>query len=29
MSIPVSEELFAEVSPGVQLCYQTFGHARR
>jgi pimeloyl-ACP methyl ester carboxylesterase len=25
MSIPVSPELFAEVSPGVQLCYQTFG----
>ncbi len=25
MSIPVSQELFAEVSPGVQLCYQTFG----
>jgi pimeloyl-ACP methyl ester carboxylesterase len=27
MSVPVSEELFAEVAPGVQLCYQTFGHA--
>ena len=25
MSVPVSEELFAEVAPGVQLCYQTFG----
>ena len=25
MSIPVSEELFAPVSPGVELCYQTFG----
>ena len=25
MSIPVSEELFAPVAPGVQLCYQTFG----
>src|SRR3954470_2628376 len=25
MSIPVSKELFAEVAPGVQLCYQTFG----
>src|SRR6476619_5125028 len=25
MSIPVSPELFAEVSPGVELCYQTFG----
>lgn len=23
--IPVSEELFAPVSPGVELCYQTFG----
>jgi len=26
MSVPVSEELFAQVAPGVQLCYQTFGH---
>ncbi len=25
MSVPVSEELFAPVSPGVELCYQTFG----
>jgi pimeloyl-ACP methyl ester carboxylesterase len=25
MTIPVSEELFAQVSPGVELCYQTFG----
>jgi|EndMetStandDraft_9_1072997.scaffolds.fasta_scaffold23596_2 pimeloyl-ACP methyl ester carboxylesterase len=25
MSIQVSEELFAQVSPGVELCYQTFG----
>jgi pimeloyl-ACP methyl ester carboxylesterase len=25
MSVPVSAELFAPVSPGVQLCYQTFG----
>jgi pimeloyl-ACP methyl ester carboxylesterase len=25
MSVPVSEELFASVSPGVELCYQTFG----
>src|SRR3990170_1274587 len=25
MTTPVSEELFAPVSPGVQLCYQTFG----
>ena len=25
MSTPVSEELFAPVAPGVQLCYQTFG----
>src|SRR3954452_4043266 len=25
MSIPVSKEQFAEVAPGVQLCYQTFG----
>ena len=23
--IAVSEELFAPVSPGVELCYQTFG----
>ena len=25
MSVPVSAELFAPVSPGVELCYQTFG----
>ncbi len=25
MSIPVSNELFAPVAPGVELCYQTFG----
>src|ERR1700709_2411851 len=25
MTIPVSEELFASVAPGVELCYQTFG----
>jgi pimeloyl-ACP methyl ester carboxylesterase len=25
MTVPVSEELFAPVSPGVKLCYQTFG----
>ena len=25
MSVPVSDELFASVSPGVELCYQTFG----
>jgi pimeloyl-ACP methyl ester carboxylesterase len=25
MSVPVSKELFAPVSPGVELCYQTFG----
>jgi pimeloyl-ACP methyl ester carboxylesterase len=25
MTVPVSEELFASVSPGVELCYQTFG----
>ncbi len=25
MSVPVSEELFAPVSSGVELCYQTFG----
>src|SRR4051794_21050412 len=25
MSVPVSGELFAPVSPGVELCYQTFG----
>jgi pimeloyl-ACP methyl ester carboxylesterase len=25
MSVTVSEELFADVSPGVRLCYQTFG----
>jgi pimeloyl-ACP methyl ester carboxylesterase len=25
MSVPVSEELFAPVAPGVELCYQTFG----
>src|SRR5680860_871576 len=25
MSVPVSTELFASVSPGVELCYQTFG----
>ena len=25
MTIPVSDELFAPVSPGVELCYQTFG----
>ena len=25
MTVPVSEELFAPVSPGVELCYQTFG----
>jgi len=25
MSIPVSQELFAPVAPGVELCYQTFG----
>jgi pimeloyl-ACP methyl ester carboxylesterase len=25
MTIPVSEELYAQVSPGVELCYQTFG----
>ncbi len=25
MSVPVSQELFAPVSPGVELCYQTFG----
>ncbi len=25
MSVPVSEELRAPVSPGVELCYQTFG----
>ena len=25
MSTPVSQELFAPVAPGVQLCYQTFG----
>lgn len=24
-TVPVSEELFAPVSPGVELCYQTFG----
>src|ERR1700709_1211601 len=26
MTIPVSEELFASVAPGVELCYQTFGN---
>ncbi len=26
MSVPVSEELFASVAPGVELCYQTFGN---
>ena len=26
MNIPVSSECFAPVSPGVELCYQTFGH---
>jgi pimeloyl-ACP methyl ester carboxylesterase len=25
MSVPVSEELYAPVAPGVELCYQTFG----
>jgi pimeloyl-ACP methyl ester carboxylesterase len=25
MTVPVSEELFAPVPPGVELCYQTFG----
>ena len=25
MTVPVSDELFAPVSPGVELCYQTFG----
>jgi len=25
MSVAVSEELFAPVAPGVELCYQTFG----
>ena len=25
MTVPVSKELFAPVSPGVELCYQTFG----
>jgi pimeloyl-ACP methyl ester carboxylesterase len=25
MTVPVSDELFAEVAPGVRLCYQTFG----
>jgi len=25
MSVPVSEELFAPVAPGIELCYQTFG----
>ncbi|MCW2826394.1 MAG: alpha/beta hydrolase fold protein, partial [Marmoricola sp.] len=25
MSVYVSEELFAPVSPGIELCYQTFG----
>lgn len=25
VAVPVSEELFAPVSPGVELCYQTFG----
>jgi pimeloyl-ACP methyl ester carboxylesterase len=25
MSVPVSEELFAQVAPDVKLCYQTFG----
>jgi pimeloyl-ACP methyl ester carboxylesterase len=25
MSVPVSQELFAPVSPGIELCYQTFG----
>ena len=25
MAVPVSEELFAPVAPGVELCYQTFG----
>ena len=27
MSVSVSQELFAPVSPGVELCYQTFGSA--
>ncbi len=27
MSVPVSKELFAPVSPGVELCYQSFGSA--
>ena len=25
MSVPVSEELYAPVAPGMELCYQTFG----
>jgi pimeloyl-ACP methyl ester carboxylesterase len=25
MTVPVSDELFAQVAPGVRLCYQTFG----
>ena len=25
MAVPVSEEMFAPVSPGIELCYQTFG----
>ena len=25
MTVPVSEEMFATVAPGVELCYQTFG----
>ncbi len=27
-SVPVSEELFAPVAPGVELCYQTYGDPR-
>jgi pimeloyl-ACP methyl ester carboxylesterase len=27
MSVPVSAELFAPVSPGLELCYQTFGES--
>lgn len=26
MSVPVSKELFAPISPGMELCYQTFGN---
>ena len=29
MSVAVSDELYAPVASGVELCYQTFGEPRR